>query len=61
VFTGVFTLGSKLPSGFGVMLSVFTALRSCSDPRQRRPVKTAGAEWCQPVFVLKPAELALDA
>ena len=28
------------------------ALRSCFDPRKRHPVKTADAEWCQPVFVL---------
>jgi hypothetical protein len=34
------------------MFTVFTALRSCLDPRQRHPVKTADAEWCQPVFVL---------
>ena len=24
------------------------------DPRKRHPVKTADAEWCQPVFVLNP-------
>ncbi len=38
--------------GFGVMFTVFTALRSSFDPRRRHPVKTADAEWCQPVFVL---------
>src|SRR6266511_3234880 len=25
---------------------------ACFDPRKRHPVKTADAEWCQPVFVL---------
>jgi len=34
------------------MFIVFTALTSCFDPRERHPVKTADAEWCQPVFVL---------
>jgi hypothetical protein len=43
------------------MLTVFTALRSCFDPRKRHPVKTADAECCRPVFVLNLAELALDA
>ena len=43
------------------MLTVFTALRSCFDPRKRHPVRTADAECCRPVFVLNLAELALDA
>src|SRR5438876_11377871 len=34
------------------MFTVFSALRSCFDPRKRHPVKTADAGWCQPVFVL---------
>ena len=51
LFTGVFTLGSWLPSGFGVMLTVFS-FESCFDLHKRHSAKTADAEWCQCVFVL---------
>jgi hypothetical protein len=44
------------------MFTVFTALRRCLiRVSATRSVKTADAEWCQPVFVLNLAELALDA
>jgi hypothetical protein len=43
------------------MFIVFTALRSCFDPRKRHPVRAADAEWSQPVIRAQPAELALDA
>ena len=34
------------------MFTLFTALEELFDVRKRDPVKTADAEWCQPVFVL---------
>jgi hypothetical protein len=61
----VFAFGSQLPSGFGVLFTVFTALRSGFGPRERHPIAPPGQDRGRGLVPARiraqPAELVLDA